>query len=227
MATRHFDPIGKFLYTKDDMGNYHSYDDQPAIEYLDGSELKIWYKNGLIHRDGKHAIIIKNYDGIMIKEFYCNGIKWKFTIPDILLTTFNIEKSGFNMKTQVNSFIELNNYLQLCFSELKDIYKNGKQIRSIYNEFLFEKFNIYVTKGQNTGCEFMFPNDYFIRDEDDNSESVKKMLQIFGLEYNDFIIGNRYDYDFNGCGHFIFRDEFIKALIQKCYTPEFITESMI
>ena len=56
MATIHFDPIGKFKYTKDDMGNYHSYDDEPAIEYLDGSA-KLWYKNGLIHRIDKPAII--------------------------------------------------------------------------------------------------------------------------------------------------------------------------
>jgi hypothetical protein len=50
MATIQFDPIGKFKYTKNDCGQYHSYNDEPAIEYLDGSA-KLWYKNGLIHRD--------------------------------------------------------------------------------------------------------------------------------------------------------------------------------
>jgi hypothetical protein len=101
MATTHFDPIGKFLYTKDDMGNYHSYDDNPAIEYLDDSELKIWYKHGLIHRDfltqmrsdkehktKKHAISYnfnKKYASISppyytmkletIYKYYINGIQ--------------------------------------------------------------------------------------------------------------------------------------------------------
>lgn len=56
MATIQFDPIGKFKYTKNDMNQYHSYNDEPAIEYLDGSA-KIWYKNGLIHRENKPAII--------------------------------------------------------------------------------------------------------------------------------------------------------------------------
>lgn len=83
MATVQFDPIGKFLYTKDDMGNYHSYDDKPAIEYLDGSELKIWYKNGLIHREFdtnnsyfseyKYAIIYRNMNNNYYKKWYING----------------------------------------------------------------------------------------------------------------------------------------------------------
>ena len=92
--------------------------------------------------------------------------------------------------------------------------------------FLSKKFNILVTKGQDTGAKFMFPNDYFITDED-GDDSMKKFLQIFGLEHNDFKIGNRYDDDFNGCEGFIFRDEVIKALIQKCYTPEFIASTSI
>jgi hypothetical protein len=81
MTTRHFDPIGKFLYTKDDMGNYHSYDDQPAIEYLDGSA-KLWYRNGLIHRFDKPAIIYYHVspEPIEIGDYldYCsNGFYFK------------------------------------------------------------------------------------------------------------------------------------------------------
>ena len=197
MATTQIDPIGRFKYTKDDMGNYHSYDDDPAIEYLDGT-IKIWYRNGLIHRENKPAIIRNNYDGITINEFYYNGIKpKKFIIPDILLTTFNI---NYNMGCE-----ELNNYLKLYFSESE-----------YQKHILIEKFGISMCKGQNSGC-FMFPNDYFITDED-GYDNVKKFLQLFGLDHNDFKIGNRYNYDFNGCEGFIFRDEVIKALIQKCYT---------
>ncbi len=83
MATIHFDPIGKFKYTKDDMGNYHSYNDKPAIEYLDRSA-QLWFKNGLLHRENKPAIVIprefcksedgrgyRNYD-----EYFYDGIKY-------------------------------------------------------------------------------------------------------------------------------------------------------
>ena len=61
MATVQFDPIGKFKYTKDDMGNYHSYNDEPAIDYIDGS-CKIWYKNGVIHRENLPSFITKYFD---------------------------------------------------------------------------------------------------------------------------------------------------------------------
>lgn len=200
MATTQIEPIGRFKYTKDDNGNYHSYDDEPAIEYLDGT-IKIWYRNGLIHRDNKPAIIRNNYDGKIIEEFYYNGIKPKnFSIPAILSTTFNI---SYNMSER-----ELNKYLNSLFLE----YRSNR----IQNNFI-EKFGLYVTKGEDSGCKFKFPNDYFISDEE-GGDNLKKFLQIFGLEYNDFIIGNRYDDYFNGCENFIFRDELIKAIIQKCYT---------
>ncbi len=81
MATIHFDPIGKFKYTKDDMGNYHSYNDEPAIEYLDGSELKIWYKNGLIHRENEKRIIhgremITRHPAITYRQTNCNKLEF-------------------------------------------------------------------------------------------------------------------------------------------------------
>jgi hypothetical protein len=66
-----------------------------------------------------------------------------------------------------------------------------------------------VTKGQDSECgKVMFPNDYFICDES-GGDDIKKLLEIFGLEYNDFIDGE----------DFIFRDQFIKSLIKKYYSP--------
>jgi hypothetical protein len=81
MATVHFDQIGKFLYTKDDIGNYHSYNDNPAIEYLDGS-CKIWYKNGLIHRIDNPAIIYYYVSPELISlgnylDYWANGFYFK------------------------------------------------------------------------------------------------------------------------------------------------------
>jgi hypothetical protein len=71
------DTIGKFKYTTNSEGQYHSYDDVPAIEYLDGSNLKIWMVNGVLHRNSSKAAIIypKNTTNpnTTISEFYVLG----------------------------------------------------------------------------------------------------------------------------------------------------------
>jgi len=94
MATIQVDPIGKFKYTMNDMNQYHSYNDEPAIEYLDGSA-KIWYKNGLLHRDDKPAIIKlmmsqqSNYK--TEEEYYFEG----------KLHSYNILIAGFYSNNQI------------------------------------------------------------------------------------------------------------------------------
>ncbi len=72
MTTIQIDEKVLFKYTKNEIGNYHSYNDDPAIEYLDGS-IKIWYDNGLIHRINNPAMIRKHYSGDIINEFYNFG----------------------------------------------------------------------------------------------------------------------------------------------------------
>ncbi len=67
MATYQFEEFGKFKYTKDSLGKYHSFDDKPAIEYLDESKLKIWYKHGVIHRDFEKQTL-PNGDEMIIKK---------------------------------------------------------------------------------------------------------------------------------------------------------------
>lgn len=62
------DAIGKFKYTTDDLGKYHSFNDLPAIEYFD-SEIKIWMDHGLIHREEQYAILFNKY----LMEFYDKG----------------------------------------------------------------------------------------------------------------------------------------------------------
>jgi len=59
-------PEGKFKYTTDAEGEYHSFNDLPAIEYL-GNQ-KIWMYHGLIHRDKLPAFI----DGGKM-EYYNKG----------------------------------------------------------------------------------------------------------------------------------------------------------
>ena len=61
-------PEGKFKYTTDAEGEYHSFNDLPAIEYFGNDNTKIWMFHGLIHRDKYPAIEIGN-----IKEYYNKG----------------------------------------------------------------------------------------------------------------------------------------------------------
>ena len=91
MATIQFDPIGKFKYTKNDCGQYHSYNDEPAIEYLDGSA-KLWYQNGLIHRIDKPAIIHRIDN---VPEFYNH---------DRQLVNFTFNNEYYFMGTQFTYF---------------------------------------------------------------------------------------------------------------------------
>lgn len=61
-------PEGKFKYTTDAEGEYHSFNDLPAIEYFGNDNTKIWMFHGLIHRDKLPAIEIGK-----IKEYYNKG----------------------------------------------------------------------------------------------------------------------------------------------------------
>ena len=44
------------VVTVDSNGNYHSYDDQPAI-IRDNGKTRFWYRNGVIHREDGPAVI--------------------------------------------------------------------------------------------------------------------------------------------------------------------------
>ncbi len=60
----------KFWY--DSKGNFHRDNDNPAIEWVDGS--KQWFINGLAHRNhGRPAVINANGD----KAWWIHGVKQK------------------------------------------------------------------------------------------------------------------------------------------------------
>ena len=56
----------QYTLNKDDY--YHSYDDNAAVIYING--LKIWYKNGLVHRDLGPAVIFP----FNLVAYYRNGV---------------------------------------------------------------------------------------------------------------------------------------------------------
>ena len=49
MAKYIIDIMNKCKYTIDNAGQYHSYNDEPAIEYFEGT--KIWMAHGQVDRD--------------------------------------------------------------------------------------------------------------------------------------------------------------------------------
>ena len=51
-------------------GNYHSYDDLPAVRYSGGS--LEWYKDGKVHRFGEFAYISSRGKG----EWWLDGDRW-------------------------------------------------------------------------------------------------------------------------------------------------------
>jgi len=73
MAGYCIDPINKFKYTKDSDGEYHSYNDGPAIEYFDGT--KIWMTHGILDRDEKCGPALALVKGKFRSEYYKMGLK--------------------------------------------------------------------------------------------------------------------------------------------------------
>jgi hypothetical protein len=63
-----FDYKNKFKYTVDSDGEYHSFNDQPAIEYFDNT--KIWMKNGVISRN---QYLGPAFRSTIKMEYYTNG----------------------------------------------------------------------------------------------------------------------------------------------------------
>lgn len=68
------------FYTVDDDGQFHSFDDAPAIviesyvqddEYIEG--YKAWYKHGKLHREDGPAVIRNNGE----EHYYKDGELWQ------------------------------------------------------------------------------------------------------------------------------------------------------
>jgi hypothetical protein len=104
------DIVNKFMFTVDEDGKYHSYDDNPAIIYMDNC-INIWMKHGVVHRDNEHrkndnkpAVIYNE-----VQMFYKNGLLHNDRIgtSSVLLT------NGYNDCRKKNSFM------------VNDLYWNG------------------------------------------------------------------------------------------------------
>lgn len=69
-------------YTVNHENKYHSFNNMPAIEYLNDSSTKIWMKNGYVHRDDEPAYVkMIDYIGfpekVEYREYYNTGHIYK------------------------------------------------------------------------------------------------------------------------------------------------------
>jgi hypothetical protein len=100
MTQYKYDDTMKFRFTKNSFNEYHSFDDKPSFEYLDGSIIS-WHKNGLLHRIDKPALIRTLINGKIVEEYYNNG---KLYIPNIKIQSF-IHDNKFKISNEDNLII--------------------------------------------------------------------------------------------------------------------------
>jgi hypothetical protein len=179
MATIQFDPIGKFKYTKNDMGQYHSYDDEPAIDYVDGS-CKIWYKNGLIHRNKINgpSIISKNIDNTINEEYYWLGKSYKYLNDDIkkLLIDKIIIKHNLN-----HDYTKILMSGDVCIINNNNVKENVNII--IENDIIYEVgFNDHDIK-----TEVLIDNIYIMTDKLTTKEEIIKNINVDIKKYKQYI----------------------------------------
>ena len=105
-------PEGKFKYTTDAEGEYHSFNDLPAIEYFGNDNTKIWMFHGLIHRDKLPAIEIGN-----IKEYYNKGELILRCENSQLLYKGYIKSDYFGYRLYNIKNNKLKSYKLLCLKE--------------------------------------------------------------------------------------------------------------
>ena len=74
-----WDFINKFKFTLNHNKRYHSFNDLPAIEYLDNSGVLIWLNDGFVHRENnkpayiKHGELLGNFGKCEYREYYNMG----------------------------------------------------------------------------------------------------------------------------------------------------------
>lgn len=99
MSIVKFNASAKFKYTTDDEGEYHSYDDLPAIEYLDETNTKIWMWHGLIHRESQKAAIIFTTNYNANANPHNNPTTSEFYDEGVLILRFENNKYFYNNQT--------------------------------------------------------------------------------------------------------------------------------
>jgi len=77
------------IETRNEKGELHSFDDNPAIEMAYG--YKEWYKDGKLHRDNGPASIDKLFDFSVTYSYYKEGRLHRFLGPAYLIVIEGIK----------------------------------------------------------------------------------------------------------------------------------------
>jgi len=130
------DKKGKFIY--------HSFDDEPALIYKDGT--KFWYKDGKLHRDNQNPAVI-----------YPVGVYPDSVYPDDSYYEFfkNDERYWFINDTEYR------------YNELKEKFKNN--IIKLYNVA-----NVNILNDNGIDVIYILGIEYIILDQDQYNLAVLK-----------------------------------------------------
>ena len=200
-------PEGKFKYTTDAEGEYHSFNDLPAIEYFGNDNTKIWMYHGLIHRDKLPAIEIGK-----IKEYYNKG--------ELILRCENnkcLYKGyiKFDDNFSVKYFYDTKNEnLKVC----KLIYSNDKIAIEYFNDDSIDIFNIepeYIMLKETSICEFM--GESIFKDGDNIGQYIENGFKLcnkccVNLVYYYFTDNN--DKGYENFRYYCFCEKKMKQLIK-------------
>jgi hypothetical protein len=70
------------IITKNEFGEFHSYDDRPSL--IDENGNIFWHKNNLFHRDNLPAKVINKDKGNVFWEWWQNGLLSNINGPAII-----------------------------------------------------------------------------------------------------------------------------------------------
>jgi hypothetical protein len=161
MANYKWDFINKFKYTTDAEGEYHSYNDLPAIEYFDGSGTQIWMYHGLVHRDEDKGPAFITQDK---KEYYKNG----------KLHSFNYY--SYNNLNFING--------NICKKKEHDNYVYYDNRVFLANIFIIDENNIVIYDKETH--KTYDTNSY----KDIEKLEYKKLSEIISIKYSENIVLN-------------------------------------
>jgi hypothetical protein len=150
MTEFHFDPMLKAIYTVNDEGQYHSYNDIPAIMYLDDS-LSVWMKDGKLDRDECRGPTISK-ENKKIDYYFKDGKPNPSKTPEL----------HYDMAKYINKYYDEKDRLHgisLGNDNTYDLWFHGNKVYS-YN--CFEDISYYSYLGYNdiTECNELVIYNY-------------------------------------------------------------------
>jgi hypothetical protein len=117
LSSYSIDLSNRFLFTLDEEGRYHSYNNEPAIVYMD-SDIKIWMEHGKTFKKNGYSIITKK------GKYLFDNLKSKYDKLDMKLIYNLKNKIELLFSSNINELFSLKYNLNLNITELHSLYYN-------------------------------------------------------------------------------------------------------